>query len=183
MCVQGRAVALHVRFQTVALGEGLVAEGALIWPLSVVGPHVDRQVFLTSTRFATNWAHKKLDAQVASHVVVQVRLAFEEAAALGAAVGRFVGVDAHVGIQFAVGYEAFVAYGAGKRPVVAVRLHVGGQAAARHEGLAADVAEVRPLSHRVDLLVRLQRVGEFEALPADLAAVAPLPRVSGPVAS
>lgn len=35
-------VALHVRFQAVALREGFVADGALVRSLSVVRPHVNR---------------------------------------------------------------------------------------------------------------------------------------------
>lgn len=175
-------MALHVSLQTVALSEGFVTEGTLVRSLPVVGPHVDRQVFLAGTRLPANAADEQFDAQVAPHVVGQVSLTFEKAAALRAAERRLVGVHAHVRLQLAVGYEAFAADDADERPLAAVRPHVSRQAAVRQEGLAADVAEVRPVSRRVDLLVRLQRAGKFETLPANLAAVTALPRVRGLVA-
>lgn len=122
-------VALHVRFQTVALGEGFFADGALVRSLSVVGPHVDRQVFLARARLPTDRAHKPFDAQVAPDVVGQVSLAFEETATLGTAVRRLTSVHSHVNLEFAVGHEAFAAHAADVRPLAAVRLHVSHQAA------------------------------------------------------
>lgn len=170
-------VALHVGLQTVALGEGLVADAALVRSLSVVGPHVDRQVFLPRTRLPTNPADEAFDAQVAPDVAVQGVLTFEEASALGAAVRRLACMNSHVGLELAVGHEGFAADDADERLLVGVRPDVERQAGVGQEGLAADVAKVRSLSDRVDLLVGLQSGGQFETLPADLAAVAPLPRV------
>ncbi|KAI3375796.1 hypothetical protein L3Q82_003740 [Scortum barcoo] len=67
---------------TVALSEGFVTHGALVWSLPVVGPHVDREVFLPRARLPTNPADEQFDAQVAPHVVGQVSLAFKKASAL-----------------------------------------------------------------------------------------------------
>lgn len=173
---------LHVRFQTVALCEGLLAQGALVGSLSVVRPHVDRQVFLPRTRLPANAAHEQFDAQVRADVIGQVSLAFEEASALGAAVWRLARVHPHVHLQLAIGQEAFAAHDADERALVAVSPHVSREAAVGQEGLAADVAQVRTVSHRVDLGVRLQGVCEFEAFAANFAAVATLAGVRGFVA-
>lgn len=165
-------------FQTVALGEGLFTDGALIRSLSIVRPHVDRQVFLPRARFPANPAHKPFDAQVAPDVVGQVSFPLEKAAALRAAVRSLASVHSHVNLEFTVGHEAFAAHAADVRPLTAVRLHVSHQGAVRQEGLAADVAEERSLPDRVDLLVGLQVAGKFETLPANLATIWSFSRMS-----
>lgn len=167
-------VTLHVCFQAVALGEGFVTEGTLVGSLSVVGSHVDGQVFLSRTSFAANPAGEALDAQVAPDVDVQGALEFEVASAPGAAVGRLASVNAHVFPEVPFGEEASAADGADERSLVAVGLHVSHQGAVGQEGFAADVAQVHAVPDGVDLLVRLQGSLQLEALPADFAAVAAL---------
>ena len=69
---------LHVCFQTVALSEGFITQRTLVRSLSVVRPHVNSQVRFTSARFPANPAHKRLEARVDGHVVVQINLGQKE---------------------------------------------------------------------------------------------------------
>lgn len=172
-----------MRFQTVTLSEALVTDGTLVRSLAVVRPHVDRQVRLTSARLPTYPAHERLVARVDPHVIVQVTLAFEGPAAVWAAVRRLPGVDPHVNRQRAFGGEPLAALAAVVRLLVGVRSQVDLQLLARQEHFAADVAEVRSLSVRVDLLVLSQRPGKFESSPADLTAVRSFLGVGHPVAA
>lgn len=158
-------------FQTVALGEGPVADAALVGFVSIVGPHVDLQVFPSGAFLPTLGAHKPLDAQVDLDVAVQVGLLLEAPAALGALVRRLVGVDPHVLLQVAVEPEALGADGADERPDAAVGLQVSHQRSLPQERPAADVAQERPVPLRVRLGVDLQRTLELEALPADVTGV------------
>lgn len=160
-----------MRFQTVALGEGPVAHGALVGFVSAVGPHVDLQVFPPGALLPADAAHKHLDAQVDLEVAVQVGLLLEAAAALRALERRVVGVDPHVLLQVAPEPEALAADGAVERPHVAVSLEVSHQRRLPEEGPAADVAEELPVPLRVGLAVHLQRALQFEALAADPAGV------------
>ena len=68
--------------QTVALSEGSFTDGALVWSLSAVRPHVDRQIRLASTSFPTNPADVRFDARVDFHVHGEVAHAVEAQAAL-----------------------------------------------------------------------------------------------------
>ena len=61
-CSVGHQVALHVRFQAVALSESLIAEFTLVRSLPVVGSHVDFQIRFTSARFPTSHANKRFEA-------------------------------------------------------------------------------------------------------------------------
>lgn len=106
-----------MRLQAVALSEGFRADGALVGSLSVVRPHVNGQVFLPRTCLPADTAHKQLDAQVAPHVIIQMRLAFKEASALLTLVRRLVRVSSHVRFSIAVRHEPFTADGARKRPL------------------------------------------------------------------
>lgn len=75
-----------MRLRTVALSEGLVAQDAPVGSLPVVGPHVDPQVHLAGAGLPADPADKRLAAEVDPQVVVQVGLALEGPAAVGAAV-------------------------------------------------------------------------------------------------
>lgn len=121
------------------LGEGLLTHRAPVGSVPVVGPHVDRQVGLASTRFPTGPTHKRLVARVDPHVIVQVDLTLEGPAA----VGRLAGVDPGVDPQPAPGAEAL--------PTVAPQVDLQLLAGQEH------LAEGRPLLLRVDLLVLPQR--------------------------
>lgn len=85
-----------MRFQTVTLRERFLAHAALVRSLSVVRPHVNRQVLLSRTRLPANAAHEQFQPQVAPHVRVQVSLTLKVASALRAAVRRLTGVNAQV---------------------------------------------------------------------------------------
>lgn len=164
-------MSLHVALQTVALGEGLLTHGASVGSLPTVGPHVDRQVGLASARFAADRTHKRLVSRVDLHVIVQVNLALEGPATVWAVVRRLASVDPGVDGQLAFGAEALPTLAAVERLLLGVGPEVDLQLLAAQEHFAADVAEVRPLSVGVDLLMLSQRPWKLEAPPADLAAV------------
>lgn len=170
-------VALPVCFQAVALGEGPVAEGTPVRLLPAVRPHVDGQVRLAGAAFPADPAHVRFGARVDHEVLVEVALAFEGVAAVRAAVRRLSSVDPQVHGQPPLGGEAPPTLVAAVGPLIGVRPHVDDELLAGQEHLAADVAEVRALPLRVDLLVLLQGAGELEAPPTDLTGVGPLPGV------
>lgn len=116
------------------------------------------------------------------HVVIQINLAFERPATVRAAVRRLSGVDPHVNGQRSLGGESLAAFTTVVGLLVGVRSHVDLQLLARQEHFAANVAEVRPLSVCVNLLVLSQRPGKFKTPPANLTAVRSFPRVSHLVA-
>lgn len=178
----GHHVSLHVCFQTVTLREGFVTHGTLVWSLPIVGPHVDRQVCFTSACFPTSSTHKWLVARVDSHVIVQMKLSLEGPATVRAAVRCLPCVDPHMNGQRSSGGEPLAALGAAIRLLVGMRPQVDLQLLVGQEHFAADVAEVRPLSVRVDLLMLPQRPGEFETPPTDPTAVWSLLRVGHLVA-
>lgn len=165
---------LQVRFQAVALREALPAGAALVRPLAVVRPHVDGQVGFAGAGLPADPADERLGARVDGQVVVQVGFPLEGPAAVGAAVRRLPRVDAHVHRQGPPGGEAPPTLVAAVRLLVGVRPHVDLQLLAGQEHLAADVAQEGPLPVGVDLLVLLQRGGEFEAPPTDPAGVGSL---------
>lgn len=164
-------MSLHVALQTVTLGEGLLTHRAPVGSLPIVGPHVDRQVGLASTRFATDRTHKRLVSRVDLHVIVQVNLALEGPATVWTVVRCLPSVDPGVDGQLALGAEPLPTLAAVERLLLGMGPEVDLQLLAGQEHFAADVAEVRPLSVCVDLLMLSQRPWKFEAPPTDPAAV------------
>lgn len=95
----GVLVGSHVCLQTVALREGLVADGAPVWFLSTVGPHVDRQVPFPSPRFPTNPTDERFSASMDLHMGSEITPAVEGLSTLGAFVRSLPSVDHHVSLQ------------------------------------------------------------------------------------